>query len=213
MRQRIYKAIGVGILVCLLIIICGVGLGLVLGSPKYYPDKWLQAEDKITEFFERITLPIKIARLSWLPAEKEILMPVYGVRLYEISDSWEAPRPDGRSHEGQDIFADKNTPVFSATKGIVTRLGVGDLGGNFVYVAGAGGRRYYYAHLDRIAEGLKRGQEVTTDTVLGFKTYWSTAKHSFVGNIGNAENTPPHLHFGVYALRRAIDPLLFLINR
>jgi murein DD-endopeptidase MepM/ murein hydrolase activator NlpD len=202
MRNKIYKAIGVGILICLLLIVFGVGLGLIIGSPQYYPDKWLKAEEKITEFIERITLPIKISRLSLLPAEEQILMPVHDIRVREIADSWQAPRPDERSHEGQDIFATRGTSIFSATNGYVTRVGTANLGGNIVYVAGAGGRRYYYAHLDRIAEGLKRGQKVTTDTVLGF-----------VGNTGNAENTPPHLHFGVYVLRKAINPLPLLINR
>ncbi|MDP3696759.1 MAG: M23 family metallopeptidase [Candidatus Taylorbacteria bacterium] len=202
MKAGIYKAIGVGILICLLIIIFGVGIGLVTTSPRHSPDKWLKAEEKIVSFFNQITLPIKITRLSWLPADKEILMSVYGVRVREIQDSWLAPRPEGRVHEGQDVFADKGTPVFSGTKGYVIRMGAGELGGNFVYIAGTGGRRYYYAHLDKIADGLKRGQEVTIDTVLGF-----------VGNTGNADGTPAHLHFGVYVLRKAVDPLPLLINR
>lgn len=175
---------------------------MIIASPTYYPDKWLKIEDKATSFIGRITLPIKLARLSWLPADKEILMPVYGIGIREITDSWQAPRPEGRLHEGQDIFAAKGMPVFSATAGYVIRKGVADLGGNFVYVAGPGGRRYYYAHFGRIAEGLKIGQEVTTDTVLGF-----------VGNTGNAEGTPFHLHFGVYQSRRALNPLPLLINR
>jgi len=202
MRHKVYKAAGVGVLICLLTIILGVGIGLIIGSPTYYPNKWLKAEEEITQFFNRITLPIKVARISWLPAEEEILMPVYGVRLREIVDSWGDARPDDRTHEGQDIFASRGTPVFSVTNGYVTRVGVGDLGGNVVYVAGAGGRRYYYAHLDRVADGLYRGQKVTTDTVLGF-----------VGNTGNAETTPTHLHFGVYFLRKAINPLPLLVNR
>jgi peptidoglycan LD-endopeptidase LytH len=63
-------------------------------------------------------------------------------------------------------------------------------------VIGAGGRVYYYAHLDRYAENLKVGDAVTTETVIGY-----------VGNSGNAKGTPPHLHFGVYTSTGAIDPL------
>ena len=37
------------------------------------------------------------------------------------------------------------------------------------------------------AEGLEEGQSVTSETLLGY-----------VGNTGNAETTPPHLHLGVY---------------
>ncbi len=103
---------------------------------------------------------------------------------------------------GQDMFAPKGTPVFSAVHGYVRRTGTNELGGNIVFVTGAGGRRYYYAHLDRIAHGLHAGQAVTTDTVLGF-----------VGTTGNAITTPPHLHFGVYEGREAIDPLPLLRDR
>ena len=202
MNKKVYKIVALGIITFLFIVVLIVSIGLAVYSPRYYPDKWLKAEEKITEFFEKITLPIKIARLSWLPADKEVLMPVYGIRVREVQDSWQAPRPDGRFHEGQDIFGDRGTPVFSGTDGYVIRMGVAELGGNYVYVAGAGGRRYYYAHLDRVAEGLKIGQKITTDTVVGF-----------VGNTGNAENTPPHLHFGIYVLRKAIDPLPLLVNR
>lgn len=175
---------------------------LIVSLPVNHPDTTLEIGQMVTAFFDRITLPIKLARLLWLPADKEVLMPVYGIRVREITDSWQAPRPDNRLHEGQDIFADKGTPVFSGTNGYVTRISIGDLGGNVVYVTGAGGRRYYYAHLDRIAGGLYRGQKITTDTVIGF-----------VGNTGNAENTPYHLHFGIYANKIAVDPLHLLINR
>ena len=202
MNKKVYKIVALGIITFLFIVVLIVSIGLAVYSPRYYPDKWLKAEEKITGFFEKVTLPIKIARLSWLPADKEVLMPVYGIRVREVQDSWQAPRPDGRFHEGQDIFGDRGTPVFSGTDGYVIRMGVAELGGNFVYIAGAGGRRYYYVHLDRVAEGLKIDQKLTTDTVVGF-----------VGNTGNAENTPPHLHFGIYVLRKAIDPLPLLVNR
>lgn len=202
MNHRIYKIFALAVIVILAGIILVVGAGLIAYSPKIYPEKWLKAEEKLVSFFGQVTLPIKLARLSWHPADKEILMPVYGIRIREIGDSWGAPRPDGRTHEGQDIFANRGTPVFSSTYGYVVRLGSGSLGGNYVYIAGKGGRRYYYAHLDRIADGIKVGEEVTTDTVIGF-----------VGNTGNAEDTPYHLHFGVYVARKAINPLPFIVNR
>lgn len=177
-------------------------LAIVLTFPTNYPDKTLEMSRDITSLFDRITLPIKLARLSWLPIDEELPMPVYKVLVREIEDSWHAPRTEGRLHEGQDIFAARGTPVFSATSGYIVDLGIGDLGGNFVYIAGPGGRRYYYAHLDRIAAGLKWGQAVTTDTAVGF-----------VGNTGDAENTPTHLHFGVYANKKAVNPLPLLVNR
>ena len=71
-----------------------------------------------------------------------------------------------------------------------------------------GGLRYYYAHLERYADDLREGQEVTTDTLLGY-----------VGTSGNAAGTPPHLHLGVssgdpLACERTVyDPLPRLVDR
>jgi murein DD-endopeptidase MepM/ murein hydrolase activator NlpD len=67
---------------------------------------------------------------------------------------------------------------------------------------GAGGRSYYYAHLDSYAQGISVGNWVTTETVLGY-----------VGTTGNAQGTPPHLHFGVYTSTGAINPLPLLKDR
>lgn len=139
--------------------------------------------------------------------DAQIAMPVQGIQVKQIANTFGAPRSGGRKHEGQDIFAKRGTPIYSATNGLVLSKGGNNLGGQYVMVLGAGGRRYYYAHLDRFAAGLEAGQWVTPQTVLGY-----------VGNTGNAQTTPPHLHFGVYgALRfneeRVIDPLRLLANR
>lgn len=170
--------------------------------PENYPEHTLALERKVTAFFEQVTLPIKLARLSTLPPDAALRMPVFGAKTANVSDTWHAARGADRQHEGQDIFAAKGTPVFSATTGYVRRTGVSELGGNYVFVAGAGGRRYYYAHFNSVAQGLHAGQAVTTDTVLGF-----------VGNTGNAVTTPPHLHFGMYEGREALNPLPLLIDR
>ena len=123
-----------------------------------------------------------------LERDTEVLMPVEGVYLSGVSDTWGAARSEGRSHEGTDIFAPEGTPVYAATSGYVQRIGSNPVGGNIVSVIGGGGVRYYYAHLSGFAEDLQEGQYVTPDTLLGY-----------VGNTGNAALTPPHLHLGVYA--------------
>ena len=150
----------------------------------------------------RATLPFKIALLSAKEADRELAVPVEGVTVKRIGNSWHAPRSGGRRHEGQDIFAARGTAVRSATEGYVVRVGESALGGNVVFVAGAGGRNYYYAHLDSYAPGLAVGDYVTPESVLGF-----------VGTTGNAAGTSPHLHFGVYAVGGAVDPLPLLADR
>ncbi|GIW38558.1 MAG: hypothetical protein KatS3mg075_039 [Meiothermus sp.] len=148
--------------------------------------------------------------LALLPKEPDtrLAMPVQGARVRQVANTFGAPRSGWRTHEGQDIFAPRGTPVYSATRGFVWRIGQGQLGGLYVFVVGPGGWRYYYAHLDRYAPGLQEGQRVTPQTLLGY-----------VGNTGNARTTPPHLHFGVYAGSRrtcdyrVIDPLPLLVDR
>lgn len=148
------------------------------------------------------TLPFKVALLSAKEPDRELAVPVDGVSVKRINNSWHAPRSGGRLHEGQDIFAAHGTIIRSATEGYVVSLGENSLGGNTIFVSGAGGRSYYYAHLDSYAPGLAIGDYVRLETVLGY-----------VGTTGNAAGTSPHLHFGVYAAGEAVDPLPLLIDR
>lgn len=140
-------------------------------------------------------------RLRVEEPDEELLMPVLGVRVEDIVDTWHQPRGN-RLHEGQDIFAARGTVIRSATDGIVRRVGVGERGGNFIFITGAGGRIYYYAHMDYVSPLLKNGTRVTADTILGF-----------VGTSGNATETPPHLHFGIYTNNGPINPLPLMVNR
>lgn len=159
--------------------------------------------ETVEQIARNITLPYHIAELSGQESVETLPVPVYGITPVDISDTWGAARAEGRTHEGVDIFAERGTPVFAATRGYVTRLNFGSYGGNSVIVAGPGGVYYYYAHLDRVAEGVERGVPVTTDTVLGF-----------VGNSGNAAGTPPHLHFSVYPTEwEPINPYPLLVER
>ncbi|WP_083865857.1 M23 family metallopeptidase [Deinococcus peraridilitoris] len=152
-------------------------------------------------------LPLYEARLPGKP-DRQLVMPVSGVRVRQVRDTFARPRGGGRLHEGQDIFAPRNTPVYSAAAGFVWRISETPLGGKWVFTVGAGGRRYYYAHLERFAAGLREGQRVTTSTLLGY-----------VGTTGNARDTPAHLHFEVNEGSqarcdyRAIDPLPLLVDR
>jgi murein DD-endopeptidase MepM/ murein hydrolase activator NlpD len=156
-----------------------------------------------SELLHQLTLPFILGELALEEPERELPVPVYGVKVSQIADTWGTARFEGRTHEGVDIFAPTGTPVFSATRGYVTRTNFGSLGGLNVIVTGPGGVRYYYAHLDRIADGIKLGTFVTEDSVLGF-----------VGATGNASGTPPHLHFGVYEGRREpINPYPLLVDR
>jgi murein DD-endopeptidase MepM/ murein hydrolase activator NlpD len=145
---------------------------------------------------------VHVAQLYTQDPDRKLAMPVQDVDKEQIANTWQAPRDGGRRHEGQDIFAPRGTPIFSATEGYIARIGDNSLGGQTVSVIGAGGRTYYYAHLDSYAPQLAEGDYVTTQTLLGY-----------VGTTGNAAGTPPHLHFGVYAPGGATNPLPLLKDR
>jgi murein DD-endopeptidase MepM/ murein hydrolase activator NlpD len=149
--------------------------------------------------WSRLTLPYRLARLQLQPAEPVLVMPVAGVSPDRVGNTWHAPRSGGRRHEGQDIFAPRGTQVVAAAGGIVTRISDRVLGGKSVFIFGRGGRTYFYTHLNGYTPELRVGQSVEQGDVLGY-----------VGNSGNARSTPPHLHFGLYGLRGAIDPLPLL---
>jgi murein DD-endopeptidase MepM/ murein hydrolase activator NlpD len=133
-------------------------------------------------------------RLAAMPKPEMLPVPVEGVRARALRDTWGGARGEGRRHEGIDIFAKRGTPVLSSTEGIVLRVGTNRLGGLVVWVLGPGGQRHYYAHLDRYAD-VEAGMRIEAGRVLGY-----------VGNSGNAQGTPPHLHYGVYDLGGAINP-------
>lgn len=116
-----------------------------------------------------------------------------------IQSFWGAPRDGGgRSHEGIDMFAAKRTPVVAAADGRVTRVNENNLGGKVVWMR-PDNKNYtlYYAHLDE--QLVTDGQVVKVGDTLGL-----------MGNTGNARNTAPHLHFGIYGNGGAIDPLPFV---
>ena len=90
-------------------------------------------------------------------------------------------------HEGTDILAAAGTPLVACERGVITRMGTNVLGGITVWLRGESGVSYYYAHLSGFGPGVGAGIVVEPATVLGF-----------VGNTGNAQGTPPHLHFEVH---------------
>ena len=154
------------------------------------------------KFADKLVFAVRVAKLYTKEPDKSLAMPVDGVEKAAITNTWQAPRDGNRLHQGQDIFAPRGTAIFSATEGYVARIGENSLGGQTVSVVGAGGRVYYYAHLEAYAPGLKEGDFVTKQTVLGY-----------VGTTGNAAGTPPHLHFGVYSTTGATNPLPLLSDR
>ncbi len=93
-------------------------------------------------------------------------------------------------HEALDIMAPRGTPVVAADDGVLRKLFQSRKGGLTLYQFNPDETRcYYYAHLDRYAEGLTEGQLLHRGDRIGY-----------VGSSGNADAGAPHLHFAVTEL-------------
>jgi peptidoglycan LD-endopeptidase LytH len=123
-----------------------------------------------------------------LLAARPLVIPVAGIAPSALVDTYDQPRSGGR-HEAIDILAPRGTPVHAVDEGKVVKLFTSVPGGLTVYQFDPQGRiAYYYAHLDRYADGIREGMTVRRGDLIGY-----------VGTSGNAGDTP-HLHFAVFRL-------------
>jgi murein DD-endopeptidase MepM/ murein hydrolase activator NlpD len=119
-----------------------------------------------------------------------LLIPVEGVKLAQLSDNFNQPRGTERRHEALDIVAPKGSKVIAAADGKVVKLFNSKPGGLTVYQFDVTEKyAYYYAHLDRYADGVKEGTLLKRGDLVGY-----------VGTTGNAGAAGPHLHFAVFEL-------------
>ena len=129
------------------------------------------------------------AQGAQLLAQRSLLVPVAGIAPGRLSDNFEQSR-GSRKHEAIDILAPAGTPVVAVDDGRITKLFTSKPGGLTIYQYDREGKlAYYYAHLQRYAEGVHEGQEVRRGEVIGY-----------VGVTGNADPGTPHLHFSVFRL-------------
>ena len=107
-------------------------------------------------------------------------------------------------------MAPRGTPVLAVDDGTIRKLFHSRAGGLTVYQFDPGEIYcYYYAHLDRYADGLIERMKVRRGDVIGY-----------VGSTGNASPAAPHLHFAIFLLGpekrwsegKAINPYPLLID-
>jgi murein DD-endopeptidase MepM/ murein hydrolase activator NlpD len=115
------------------------------------------------------------------------VFPVYGSSSF--TDTFGAPRASIVSgwHHGEDIFAPLGAPILAVADGTVFSVGWNNVGGYRFWLRDRAGNEFYYAHLSAYSPAAVNGTEVKAGTVIGF-----------VGNTGDAETTPPHLHFEIH---------------
>jgi murein DD-endopeptidase MepM/ murein hydrolase activator NlpD len=119
-----------------------------------------------------------------------LLVPVEGIKASALTDTFDQPRGTQRHHEALDIMAPKGTKVLATADGKVVKLFTSKPGGLTVYQFDPSEKyAYYYAHLDRYAEGVQEGSVLKRGDLVGY-----------VGSTGNADPNAPHLHFAVVEL-------------
>jgi murein DD-endopeptidase MepM/ murein hydrolase activator NlpD len=135
------------------------------------------------------------------------VFPVYGP--HSFTDSFGAFRGDvpGNWHHGDDIFAPLGAPILACADGTIFSVGWNNVGGNRLWLRDGQGNEFYYAHLSAYSPAARNGNRVKAGEVIGF-----------VGNTGDAEGTPYHLHFEVHPVGYlalgydgAVDPTPYLL--
>jgi murein DD-endopeptidase MepM/ murein hydrolase activator NlpD len=116
-------------------------------------------------------------------------LPIDKASIEAMKGNFSQTRGGGsRIHEAVDLLAPRHTPIRAVESGTIARLFLSRAGGLTIYQFDPSrGYCYYYAHLERYAEGLKEGQAVNAGQVIGY-----------VGTSGNAPPDTPHLHFAIF---------------
>ncbi len=138
--------------------------------------------------------PVQTSATATAPATgadaPKLLIPVEGMKLAQLSDNFDQQRGAERHHEALDIMAPKGTKVLAVADGKVAKLFDSKAGGLTIYQFDPSDKlAYYYAHLDKYADGLTEGAAIKRGDVIGY-----------VGVTGNASPDAPHLHFAVFEL-------------
>ena len=132
------------------------------------------------------------------------VFPVFGPVAY--IDTYGAPRSDEKYHHGDDIFGSLGQPILAVTDGTIFSVGYEKIGGYRLWLLDGQGNQFYYAHLSAYSTLAVNGAHVRAGQVIGF-----------MGNTGDAEGTPVHLHFEIHPVSLlyvgydgAVDPTRYL---
>lgn len=117
----------------------------------------------------------------------KLMIPVVGVRPDQLLDTFTDARSEGRAHDAIDIPAPAGTPVVAVADGEIIKLFQSERGGTTIYQLSSDKKLvFYYAHLQRYADGLVPGKFVKQGEIIGY-----------VGDTGNAGVGNFHLHFSI----------------
>ncbi len=137
-----------------------------------------------------LAAPPSDARVGAIPEDlsaKHLSLPVPGISAEALTPQFYDARGE-RGHEALDIIASAGEQVVAVEDGTIAKLFRSVPGGITIYqLDPTQTYSYYYAHLERYADGLKEGDVVKRGQLIGY-----------VGMTGNAGS--PHLHFAIFRL-------------
>lgn len=117
----------------------------------------------------------------------KLIIPVVGVRPDQLLDTFADARSEDGVHDAIDIPAPAGTPVVAAADGEIIKLFQSERGGTTIYQLSTDRKLvFYYAHLQRYADGIAPDKFVKQGEVI-----------AYVGDTGNAGTGNFHLHFSI----------------
>lgn len=136
-----------------------------------------------------VGLALVLLLISGYLVPESPIIPVKGASSKDWNSQtfWYEPWGASGVHKGIDIFAPKNTAVIAPTSMLIIYRGGFFQGGKVVVGLGPKWQIHYFAHLATIAADT--GLIVAKGETLGA-----------VGDTGNAQGKPPHLHYSILSL-------------
>jgi murein DD-endopeptidase MepM/ murein hydrolase activator NlpD len=99
-----------------------------------------------------------------------------------------------KMHRGLDFAAASGTPIYAGGDGMVEVAGTNGAYGRYIRIRHNATYSTAYAHMRRLARGLRRGARVKQGQVIGY-----------VGTTGRS--TGPHLHYEILRAGRQVNPM------
>ncbi|MGI4720591.1 MAG: peptidoglycan DD-metalloendopeptidase family protein [Janthinobacterium lividum] len=154
-----------------------------------YQSVWY--EDPVTKQGGYYSLDGKSLKKAFLksPLQFTRISSGFSMRTHPISGKWKA-------HKGIDYAASTGTPIRAVADGVIDFAGNSGGYGNQVVLKHWSKYSTAYAHMSRIAPGVRKGAKVSQGQVIGYvgSTGWSTG---------------PHLHYEFRVAGQAQDPNRF----
>lgn len=154
-----------------------------------YQSVWY--EDPVTKQGGYYSLDGKALKKAFLksPLQFSRISSGFSMRVHPISGKWKA-------HKGVDYAASTGTPIRAVADGVIDFAGNSGGYGNQVVLKHWSSYSTAYAHMSRIAPGMRKGTKVSQGQVIGYvgSTGWSTG---------------PHLHYEFRVAGQAQNPEKF----